>query len=256
MMFPRARGVASMMGGGAAAAAFSPTEIDGLKLWFDFSDSTTLFTDAGSTPVASDGDLIYQINDKSGGGVNAVQATESKRPTYKVNIQNGLSIGRLDGSSDTMQTASVSLGAYCCVFAVYKANSATRLILEQGPDVNSNPGMYYLVRAANAMRVRRTNDRYNTGNFSSTVFTISMGRYDNGAFILRQNGVDVTGSDLGTIPTDTACNDVINIGSRNQASLYFAGDLGEIIYYDDPLTVSQYEAVEVYLSDKWGVSLS
>ena len=84
----------------------TPLNISGLQGWYDFSDATTLYTDAGSTLVSSDGDLIYQANDKSGNGNNAVQATEANRPVYKVNIQNGLSIARLDAVAEQFWTVS------------------------------------------------------------------------------------------------------------------------------------------------------
>ena len=49
-----------------ATSTFVPTDISGLSIWFDFSDTDKLYTDAGSTKVSSDGDKIYQANDKSG----------------------------------------------------------------------------------------------------------------------------------------------------------------------------------------------
>ena len=63
----------------AAAGGFVPTDIAGCKLWIDFSDATTLFTDAGSTPVANDGDLMHdipldemiRINDPSGNAADS-----------------------------------------------------------------------------------------------------------------------------------------------------------------------------------------
>ena len=81
---------------------FLPTDIAGCELWIDFSDASTLFTDAGSTPISSDGDLIYQANDKSGNGYNATQETEGARPLYKVGVKNGLSIAKFDGTDDRM----------------------------------------------------------------------------------------------------------------------------------------------------------
>lgn len=83
------------------SATFSPADIGDCLLWYDFSDASTLFTDAGTTPVSSDGDLIYQANDKSGNGYNLAQITKANRPEYKINIQNGLSVVMSDGSANT-----------------------------------------------------------------------------------------------------------------------------------------------------------
>lgn len=59
--------------------------------WLDFSDPSTLYTDAGITNVSADGDLIYRAADKSGNGHHYNQGSSSLRPAYKTGIQNGLS---------------------------------------------------------------------------------------------------------------------------------------------------------------------
>ena len=54
-------------------------------LWYDPSDLTTLFQDtAGATPVTAPGQTVARINDKSGRGNNATQATAASRPTYGI----------------------------------------------------------------------------------------------------------------------------------------------------------------------------
>ncbi|MBL4757399.1 MAG: hypothetical protein JKY32_07125 [Rhizobiales bacterium] len=51
-------------------------------VWFDPSDFTTMFTDTGgTTAVTTFGDLVARIDDKSGNGNNATQATSGFRPT-------------------------------------------------------------------------------------------------------------------------------------------------------------------------------
>jgi len=54
-------------------------------LWYDPSDLTTLFQDtAGTSPVTTPGQTVARINDKSGRGNNATQATAASRPTYGI----------------------------------------------------------------------------------------------------------------------------------------------------------------------------
>lgn len=83
-----------------AGGFVDPTSIAGLQLWLDFSDATTLFADAGTTPVSSDGDAIYQANDKSGNSRHATQSSINSRPLYKTGIHNGLSVAKMDGVND------------------------------------------------------------------------------------------------------------------------------------------------------------
>ena len=40
----------------APAPTFVPTDVSDIILWYDFGDPNTLFTDAGSTKVSSDGE--------------------------------------------------------------------------------------------------------------------------------------------------------------------------------------------------------
>lgn len=80
----------------------APNLISGLTGWWEAYDATTLFTDAGTTPVSADGDKVYQMNDKSGGGHHFVQSTEANRPLYKVNVQNGKAGLLFDNSDDYM----------------------------------------------------------------------------------------------------------------------------------------------------------
>jgi hypothetical protein len=74
---------------GVPAPPFTPLSIPGLVAWYDFSDPTSLYTDAGATLVSADGQAIYQANDKSGNGNHLTQAAGANRPLYKVNVLNG-----------------------------------------------------------------------------------------------------------------------------------------------------------------------
>lgn len=80
----------------------APNLVTGLTGWWEAFDASTLYTDAGTTPVSADSDLVYQMNDKSGNNRHWVQATEARRPLYKVNLQNGKSGLDFDGTNHGM----------------------------------------------------------------------------------------------------------------------------------------------------------
>jgi hypothetical protein len=67
---------------------FSPASLFALSepgVWLDPSDLTTMFQDtAGTIPVTTPGQSVARINDKSGRGNNATQATAASRPTYGI----------------------------------------------------------------------------------------------------------------------------------------------------------------------------
>jgi hypothetical protein len=70
------------------AFRFSPLSLFAASepgLWCDFGDLSTLFQDtAGTTPVTAAGQSVARINDKSGRGNHATQATAAQRPQYQV----------------------------------------------------------------------------------------------------------------------------------------------------------------------------
>ena len=68
---------------------FLPTSISGCGLWLDASDSASV------THVSN---AVSQINDKSGNGNHAVQATAARKPTYGTDSTSGLGKITFDGS--------------------------------------------------------------------------------------------------------------------------------------------------------------
>lgn len=68
------------------------------------------FTDAGTTPVASDGDLIYQINGQRG-SINLVQTTSGNRPTWRSNVAGLGRAYELDGAGDCFADISINYGS-------------------------------------------------------------------------------------------------------------------------------------------------
>jgi len=71
------------IGGAVAAAAFTPTDLAGLKIWLDASDITT---------ITKSSDLVSQWDDKSGNGYDYVQATGSSQPKWLSANKNGLDV--------------------------------------------------------------------------------------------------------------------------------------------------------------------
>jgi hypothetical protein len=98
-------------------------EFDPLTLsphaWYDNSDPTTLFIDAGITPVSLDNDPIYQQNDKSGNNYPLLQETSLARQLYKTAVKNGLSIAAFDGIDDFTRTINPTNPAYSGAYTTY-----------------------------------------------------------------------------------------------------------------------------------------
>lgn len=71
---------------GGGSGAFTPADLFGASetgVWYDFSDTATLFQDdAGTIPVTQTGDPIGKVLDKSGNGLHATQSTLADRPQW------------------------------------------------------------------------------------------------------------------------------------------------------------------------------
>jgi hypothetical protein len=74
----------------AAVMAASPA------LYLDAGDESQLYSDLGTTLVTGSGDLVRQMNDKSGSGHNATAVGDPNRFEYITNVLNGRGACRID----------------------------------------------------------------------------------------------------------------------------------------------------------------
>jgi hypothetical protein len=84
--------------------AFSPLSLLPF-VWYDPSDLSTMFQDsAGTTPVTAAPDPVGRINDKSGNGKHATQATSGARPLLQLDA-GGRQYLAVDGVDDILSSA-------------------------------------------------------------------------------------------------------------------------------------------------------
>jgi hypothetical protein len=242
---------------GGGAAPWTPASISGLKLWIDFSDADTLFTDAGSTKVTADGDAIYQANDKSGNGHHAVQATVDKRPSHKVNVLNSLSVALFDGI-DFMKCAGLQLSTTVTgIFAIRNITlSAFAMIVSNR---TSDTPIQYQIYLKNGYpgTFLRDNLGHNLAaemgapyQYDNTNVLVGCVRDTTSAYIYANGVLRKSGSNIditGVTATDTYIGAVYNGAST------FAGYMYELIAYDRVLADVERELVETYLNDKWNI---
>jgi hypothetical protein len=226
----------------ASAAAFVPTDISGCALWLDFSDANYLYKDAGSTKVSSDGDVIYQINDKSGNSRNAVRTSASNATAYKTDIKNGLSVGRYGTNYDIHSTNFALAQPFTLIIVAY-------------PTAGNNSADYYsnysgahtwLIRAAGT-----SNFGFYAGA-SLNVTTLSLVNnwsihttYTNStSSAIYVNGVSKATGNIGS-------GDLYN--NRINSASGYRGDIAEMIVYDTALSDTDRGTVETYLNNKWAI---
>ena len=224
----------------AASAAFSPSDIASLEGWWDGSDATTLYTDAGSTLVSGDADAIYQWNDKSGSGKNMTQVTLGARPLYKVGIQNSLSAVFFDGSDDLIKLATqcdprtgfivaraiTGLPNDAALFAGID-NSTNRT----GPLIRQATLSNLLTASENIWYTRVRANGVLTNNITFDSFVIYSGTATSASNLIRQFGND-----------------------RGIAGRNWKDYICECVIFNTELSTAGQNSMGEYLADKWNIS--
>jgi hypothetical protein len=240
----------------AGGSTFKPTDISGCKLWFDFADANTLFTDAGSTKVANDGDAIYQVNDKSGNGFNATQSTADNRPKYKLNIQNGKSAGYGDANDFMSHSYVLGTATDFTVFAVINYGS-----LANYRGITGTNWCAYTIHTD-------TSGRLYAGTTGLTRIMTSTGFVSAGAdyiFALKKSGTSAGNLSLyknGGNPVTNSGAIAVNPVSATTAIFHYIAStesiggsiyIYEIVVYGTALSDINRQSVETYLNDKWEI---
>lgn len=109
--------------GTAGPPPFSPLDLSP-ALWLK--SDAGLFQErtgaAATTPAAADADPVGTWKDQSGNGRHFIAATDARRPTLKLAIQNGLPVVRADGVDDYLR-ATLTLAQPIHVFGIWRLRS-------------------------------------------------------------------------------------------------------------------------------------
>ena len=266
-----------------------PTSVPGLAMWLDGADLSTLFTDTSATTrVTADGNSIAAWRDKSTNAYLFTQATLGSRPIYKTSILNGQSITRWNGTSTVLQssatlpfyTSSTSGGSFFVVFMATTVASQRFLMTYQNQTANTYCGT--------ESELGYTTGNGGQGNFGlhqgcsratvAATGTIVINSYVLMSYILGttgttpanstifKNGVSLTPANdqtgfysAGSYPSANNAR-FLNIGARifngtNPTDCWHSGDIAELIWYRTPLSTTERQGVESYLSSKWNISV-
>jgi len=249
----------------AEPANFYPFGISGLVAWYDFSDPTMLYTDTTrNTKVSADGDTIKAVRDQSPAGNHLSEATNG--PAYKVNIQNGRSVGRFNGTSSVLRfTPATSLTDWT-VFVALKwiAMSAYGGPMFWGKDTATvAAGFHLTLNAVNAgvnivetdgagvEAARKQPDATVSNGVAYLIAADSNGAtqriFQNG--VQNDNAAGVTGFPIGT-------GGIVLGRVDDFPSGWFNGDMFEVLVYNSVLSDSNRTVVSKYLGQKWNVSVT
>jgi hypothetical protein len=230
-----------------------PTDIAGLVAWYDFSDLTTLFQDTARTvPITADGQAIKGVTDKSGVGNHLSEATNG--PSYKVAIQNSLSVARFDGTNDQL-SATITADTSRTTFIVAKKTAAPSGVNKGLVGMGTASHIFYTNSVGHAtsylfFQNEAAGSTVLTGSTATAWTTVvarlnglsSLDMYANGG-----TGVNVNPNDADVGGTAWA------IGSRGAGSDPGDYDIAEVLIYNTPLVAADINSVGAFLASKWGL---
>lgn len=221
----------------------APTDLDGLQLWLDAADTATIADSSGS---------VSQWDDKSGLGNNAAQGTGANQPTTALDTINGKNVIDFDGTTDFFDlTSDVTLTADYSVFIVSNTDdtASDRFFLgDDGTSIKigiSNTGALF-VRVLNAGS-SDTTETFSSGNSILYITRNAANKVDQG----------FNGEALNRLYSDVAQSGTTTIGriGVDNASLFWDGNIAEVIIYNRALTSAERSDVEKQLALKWGISI-
>jgi len=245
----------------AGAGFTDPTDIAGLDLWLDASDSSTLFdaTTGGSTPA--DDAKVARWEDKSGNANHAIQTNSSFRPDRRVSEVNGLDTIDFDGGGDELLGASDLTARQTddkTVFVVVAADVTGNdfpFCLYTNSGASAGQGGAVSVEVGYRVNTLKWVSSTPASTTSASIISLTqsatgdlyaaVSMWLDGASVTRTSGTDGSFSDRSASYV---------VGESGTGGNY-NGDVCEIIVYDSELSTADREAVETYLADKWGITI-
>ena len=229
----------------------TPLSIPGCTMWLDGADP------AGTGIPPSAGTLSTWV-DKSGNGRNGVQYSTFARPQFVTNSLNSKGgVSFTAASSNCYQTQSV-LPTPGTIFIVgFSSNDG--MVLSGIPTPNSGHPPYYASFARDVeYGVNNTSDAAHSVNLASTsnVNYILTGLYTGSNVTAMMNDGTLVNTVAFSGTPKTPATTLIGINSY-AGSLHatFGGTINEFITYSVVLNGDQRQAIQRYLSHKWGIAI-
>jgi hypothetical protein len=226
-------------------------------VWYDPSDFSTMFQDSvGATPVTAVGQVVGKINDKSGRGNHATQATAASKPILRQD-GGGKYYLEFDGFDDFLATAAINFSAtdeMTAVIGVRKLrDSATEVLLENGTGFGTF--RFFQFAASTDWTYGSTGtlsaEATDPAGAAAPLTSVLAGKSDisGDAAILRVNGTQVR-----TVATDQGTgnygNSAMYLGRRGGTTFPFSGNVYQLVVRGN--TTTDLAPLETFVNSKTG----
>ena len=226
-----------------ALSISSPTEIPGLELWLDASDTGSITHTANS---------VTQWNDKSGNNYHASQSTSGMRPITNTATMNGLNAIRFDGTDDRLDVSYSGLRDLTgtediTIIVIYKANTAAHngrvFCFSNGASPHVSLSHYAVDQRTRYQAFGNEATIVNTPDTDAHMF----GLIREGTTLYAKYDAD---KEVTTTTGDESSTHGPYIGREFNNLNRLDGDIGEILIYNRAITVAEYNAIGVY-AGRW-----
>ena len=234
---------------GTTTSIFTPTQVPGCAFWFDGADQSSMSFSSSSN--------LTQWRDKSG---NAYNATASGSPGL-------IGFGTVNPGGVYFNGTTAYLSNFAC--PINLSQRAVFIVMSEvvhgnytgivcfipnpttGSDYQTTTGMS--IETTNGLRFYANSGGYNSdmGNttlLQKSIYFDSMTATQGGSFL---NGTN-TSNNVANFTQGTCAGFTIGARWGNGVSSYTNSIINEIIVYSNAITTTQRQAVEAYLSVKWG----
>lgn len=217
--------------------------------------AANFYTDAGTTLVSADGDLIYRWADISGNSRHWNQATSGNRPTYKTNIVNSKPAARFDGTNDYLGVTVSGLSGASTVWCVLK--------LVNDPSSTGSGGCWNTSSASGGNNhYPYTDGTIYDGNFSSARKTTANPTPSLSSTFRRYCVVSsssqwtsyLDGSQLYTTATNTPqYTGSMMLGTSDASNYWMLGDIVEWFWMNSEATSQNLTDMDSYFATRYGL---
>ena len=231
------------------SGAFIPTNFSGNVIWIDFSDATTLFTDAARTTlVSTDGASILGVTNLSGSANHAAASASNLSPKYRTNVQNGLSTASFDGTNDFLKMDNLVTATQFTVAGVWRIRGNQTVFNSGSNGLNG----YQLKATTGCRQITFSGVTDKTDSvISTTAFETWVLAHATGATCLIVNGTTASVGNPTNNPTALTASTILGAAACTTGNLN--GDIGELILYDSALSLEDRQSLDSYLNSKWAV---
>ena len=233
-----------------ASGGFSPKSIANLAIWLDAADAST---------ITLNGSDVSQWRDKSGNGVDMSQAVGIDQPEFLATGLNGKPTVRFDDQTEWMSGnfnaawGSNPFSLFAVGVGASDGGSAGSYFIYNGKKTG---GVVWFISTDRAIRTGIGNKQFSPAWTTAEIATFIAESNQHQDYYAWANGAELSGSAANPTNSYTVTGTNFSLGGNFSGGNNEEGDLSEVILYRRALGTEERQAVEAYLSAKWGIAIS